>query len=166
MAPMVSSWRSSRARRRASASRSRARSSAVSSTRTIVLRFAERGFKPPPPGWSAPAYPLECAPANEAAASRKGYKKIALTPFSTALLAWYFVAVWGAGYVATKIGLQSAAPFTFLSLRFGFGLVCLLPVVLWWRPRWPRGWELAHLVVAGVLMHAVQLGGSHYAQYL
>ena len=74
--------------------------------------------------------------------------------------------MWGAGYVATKIGLQSAPPFTFLSLRFGFGLVCLLPVVLLWRPRWPRGWELAHLVVAGVLMHAVQLGGSHYAQYL
>jgi hypothetical protein len=32
-----------------------------------------------------------------------------------ALLAWYFVAVWGAGYIATRIGLQYAAPFTFLS---------------------------------------------------
>ena len=53
-----------------------------------------------------------------------------------ALLAWYFVAVWGAGYVATKIGLQYAPPFTFLSLRFGFGLLCLLPVVLMWKPRW------------------------------
>jgi drug/metabolite transporter (DMT)-like permease len=83
-----------------------------------------------------------------------------------ALLAWYFVAVWGAGYVATKIGLQSAPPFTFLSLRFAFGLLCLLPVVLVWRPRWPKGRELGHLVVAGLLMHAVQLGGSHYAQYL
>ena len=38
-----------------------------------------------------------------------------------ALLAWYFVAVWGSGYVATKIGLQYAPPFTFLTLRFGFG---------------------------------------------
>jgi drug/metabolite transporter (DMT)-like permease len=84
-----------------------------------------------------------------------------------ALLAWYFVAVWGAGYVATKIGLQYAPPFTFLSLRFAFGLLCLLPVVLLWRPRWPRtGPELGHLAVAGLLMHAVQLGGSHYAQYL
>lgn len=84
-----------------------------------------------------------------------------------ALLAWYFVAVWGAGYVATKIGLQYAPPFTFLSLRFAFGLLCLLPVVLLWRPRWPATpRELGHLVVAGLLMHAVQLGGSHYAQYL
>ena len=84
-----------------------------------------------------------------------------------ALLAWYFVAVWGAGYVATKIGLQYAPPFTFLSLRFSFGLLCLLPVVLFWRPRWPRHpAEWLHLAVAGLLMHAVQLGGSHYAQYL
>lgn len=83
------------------------------------------------------------------------------------LLAWYFVAVWGAGYVATKIGLQYAAPFTFLSLRFAFGLACLLPVVLLWKPRWPSSRsELGHLAVAGLLMHAVQLGGSHYAQYL
>ena len=37
-----------------------------------------------------------------------------------ALLAWYFVAVWGAGYVATKVGLQYAPPFTFLTLRFAF----------------------------------------------
>jgi drug/metabolite transporter (DMT)-like permease len=84
-----------------------------------------------------------------------------------ALLAWYFVAVWGAGYVATKIGLQYAPPFTFLSLRFAFGLLCLLPIVLLWPPRWPANTrEFGHLVVAGLLMHAVQLGGSHYAQYL
>jgi drug/metabolite transporter (DMT)-like permease len=84
-----------------------------------------------------------------------------------ALLAWYFVAVWGSGYVATKIGLQYAPPFTFLSLRFAFGLLCLAPVVLLWKIRWPRTpAELGHLALAGVLMHAVQLGGSHYAQYL
>jgi drug/metabolite transporter (DMT)-like permease len=29
-----------------------------------------------------------------------------------ALLAWYFVTVWGSGFVATKIGIQYAAPFT------------------------------------------------------
>lgn len=36
-----------------------------------------------------------------------------------------------------------------------------------WKPAWPKTRaEFGHLVVAGVLMHAVQLGGSHYAQYL
>jgi len=84
-----------------------------------------------------------------------------------AALAWYFVAVWGGGYVFTKAGLQYAPPFTFLTLRFCFGLLCLVPIVLLWKPRWPRSsTEFAHLAVAGLLMHAVQLGGSHYAQYL
>jgi drug/metabolite transporter (DMT)-like permease len=84
-----------------------------------------------------------------------------------ALLAWYFVAVWGAGYVATKMGLHYAAPFTFLTLRFAFGLACLAPVVLLWKPRWPRSRaELGHIAAAGLLMHPVQLGASHYAQYL
>jgi len=83
-----------------------------------------------------------------------------------AALAWYFVAVWGAGYIATKIGLQDAAPFTFLTLRFAFGMICLLPVALLTKISWGTPTALAHLAVAGLLMHAVQLGGSHYAQYL
>jgi drug/metabolite transporter (DMT)-like permease len=40
--------------------------------------------------------------------------------------------------------------------------------VLWLlRPEWPRApRELAHVVTAGLLMHGIQLSGSHYAQYL
>ena len=91
----------------------------------------------------------------------------ARSPTADALLAWYFVAVWGVGYVATKVGLQHAPPFTFLTLRFAFGLLCMAPVVLLWRPVWPSTRAaFGHLIVAGLLMHAVQLGGSHYAQYL
>jgi len=83
------------------------------------------------------------------------------------LLAWYFVAVWGSGFIATKIGLQYAAPFTFLTLRYAFGLACLIPLVLLLRPSWPASRsELGHILVAGLLMHAANLGGSHYAQYL
>lgn len=75
--------------------------------------------------------------------------------------------MWGSGYVATKVGLQYAPPFTFLTLRFCFGLLCLAPVVALWPPRWPQTRrELGHVAVAGLLMHAVQLGASHYAQYL
>jgi drug/metabolite transporter (DMT)-like permease len=77
------------------------------------------------------------------------------------------VTVWGSGFIATKIGLQYAPPFTFLTLRFAFGLACLLPVLLIMRPRFPLpGPELWHVVVAGLLMHAVHLAGSHYTQYL
>jgi len=82
-------------------------------------------------------------------------------------LAWYFVTVWGSGFLATKTGLQYAAPFTFLSLRFAFGLMILIPIALVLRPRWPQTWpELGHLVIAGLLVHAIHLGGSHYTQYL
>ena len=84
-----------------------------------------------------------------------------------AALAWYFVAVWGSGFIATKIGLQHAPPFTFLTLRFAFGIACLVPIVLIVRPRWPATrTELKHVIAAGLLMHAVHLGGSHYTQYL
>lgn len=83
------------------------------------------------------------------------------------LLAWYFVSVWGSGFLATKIGLQHAAPFTFLSLRFAFGIICLTVMAWLLKPRWPssRG-EFGHVLVAGLLMHTVHLGGSHYSQYL
>jgi drug/metabolite transporter (DMT)-like permease len=77
------------------------------------------------------------------------------------------VLVWGGGYLATKVGIQYAAPFTFLSLRFAFGLACLAPVLLWMRPSWPATpREFGHVVAAGLLMHACQLSGTHYAQYL
>ena len=83
------------------------------------------------------------------------------------LLAWYFVSVWGSGFIATRIGLEHAAPFTFLTLRFAFGILCLIPIVLIVRPRWPADRrEAGHIIVAGLLMHAVHLGGSHYTQYL
>jgi len=87
-------------------------------------------------------------------------------PWFDAVLAWYFVTVWGSGFLATKVGLQHAAPFTFLTLRFAFGLACIVPIVLLMQPRLPAGRELGHVVVAGLLMHAVHLGGSHYTQYL
>lgn len=77
------------------------------------------------------------------------------------------MAVWGSGFIATKIALQHAAPLTFLSIRFAFGIVCLIPFVWLTRPGWPASrTECAHVVIAGLLMHAVHLSGSHYTQYL
>ncbi|MDH5265219.1 MAG: DMT family transporter [Betaproteobacteria bacterium] len=88
-------------------------------------------------------------------------------PAFESALGWYFVIVWGSGFLATKAGLQYAAPFTFLALRFAFGLAILVPLVALLKPAWPaNGAQWAHVVVAGLLMHAVSLGGSHYAQYL
>jgi drug/metabolite transporter (DMT)-like permease len=85
---------------------------------------------------------------------------------SSPFLAWTFVIIWGSGFLATKTGIQYAAPFTFLCLRFAFGIACLIPVLLWLKPAWPKrfsGWF--HIVIAGLLMHAIHLSGSHYGQY-
>ena len=84
-----------------------------------------------------------------------------------AFLAWYFVSIWGSGFIASKIGMQYAAPFTFLTVRFVFGIACMVPIVLIARPAWPATRaDFGHVVVAGLLMHAVHLGASHYTQYL
>lgn len=87
------------------------------------------------------------------------------------VLAWFFVAVWGSGYIASKTGLQYAPPFTFLMLRFAVGLVVLIPLVFYWQRREPLRWPATpvawlHVIVAGLLMHAANLGASHYSQYL
>ncbi len=42
-----------------------------------------------------------------------------------------------------------------------------MPVLLILRPPWPKTpRELGHVVAAGLLMHGIQLSGTHYAQYL
>jgi drug/metabolite transporter (DMT)-like permease len=86
---------------------------------------------------------------------------------SSSWLAWYFVVVWGSGFLATKVGLQYAPPFTFLALRFALGMLLVIPIALVVRPRWPDSLpQWLHVAAAGLLMHAINLGGSHYAQYL
>lgn len=83
------------------------------------------------------------------------------------LLAWSFVLVWGSGYLASKVGMQYAPPFTFLSLRFAVAMICVIPWVILARARWPANRrEFFHIAVAGLLMHAANLAGSHYTQYL
>ncbi|RZI44289.1 EamA/RhaT family transporter [Herbaspirillum sp. HC18] len=89
------------------------------------------------------------------------------TANSDTALAWYFVLIWGSGYLASKTGMQYAPPFTFLTLRYAFGVLCLIPWVLVSHPTWPQTRsEWFHICVAGLLMHAINLAGSHYAQYL
>lgn len=94
-----------------------------------------------------------------------------LASLPSPLLAWFFVSAWGCGYIASKTGLQFTAPFTFLTLRFAFGLLLLLPLAWWWQHQQPLRWpasrsEWLHVTIAGLLMHAANLGASHYAQYL
>jgi drug/metabolite transporter (DMT)-like permease len=58
-------------------------------------------------------------------------------------------AVGGGAAVATRYLIASADPFTLAALRFGGGVVCLLPIALLLRVRWPAG-PRDRLLVAGL----------------
>ncbi len=80
------------------------------------------------------------------------------------LLSAYFVTVWGAGYVATRIAMQYAAPFTYIGVRYAIAFVVAM-LAFGLRASWPKTpAQWGHVAFAGVLSHAGYLGGSHYAQ--
>ncbi len=80
------------------------------------------------------------------------------------LLSGYFVGVWGAGFVASRIALQYAAPFTYIGVRYAIAFVVAM-LAFGLRAAWPTSRaQWGHVAVAGLLSHAGYLGGSHYAQ--
>ncbi len=87
-----------------------------------------------------------------------------LTATERWLLSGYFVTIWGAGFVGTRIALQYAAPFTYIGVRYAIAFgVALLAFGL--RAAWPTTRaQWGHVAVAGLLSHAGYLGGSHYSQ--
>jgi drug/metabolite transporter (DMT)-like permease len=73
---------------------------------------------------------------------------------------WTFVFLWSTGFIGAKFGLPYAQPVTFLLLRFGFVLALMLPIAVALRARWPATpAQVAHLSVAGVLLHGGYLAG-------
>lgn len=71
---------------------------------------------------------------------------------------------WSSGFVAAKIGLDGAAPLTFLALRFVIVTVLLLGIALLLRAPWPRRpQEIGHLVVIGLVMQALYFGAAYLA---
>ena len=70
-----------------------------------------------------------------------------------------FVLLWATGFIGAKLGLPHAPPLKFLLWRFA--MVIVLMTLLAWAARaaWPRGRQLWHVAVAGVLLQAGYLGG-------
>jgi len=77
------------------------------------------------------------------------------------------VVLWSTGFIATKIGLRDSPPFTLLTMRLT-GAALLLALLAWYfQVRWPRDRKtLGHLLVAGLLTHAVYLGFSFEANMM
>ena len=71
-----------------------------------------------------------------------------------------FVVLWATGFIGAKLGLPHAEPLTFLFIRYliVIGLMTMLALAM--RAPWPpdaRHWF--HIGVAGLLVHALYLGG-------
>jgi drug/metabolite transporter (DMT)-like permease len=70
-----------------------------------------------------------------------------------------FVVLWASGFIGAKLGLPSAPPLTFLSIRMVAVVSLLALIVLITRPVWPDGRTVLHNTVAGTCVHAMYLGG-------
>lgn len=95
----------------------------------------------------------EAAPAGDALA-----RLVALS------LPALFILLWSTGYIAGKLALPHAGPFTLLTLRFGLAALVLLVVSVATRapwPRTPRAW--IHLGVVGLLMQVLHFSGVYCA---
>lgn len=74
-----------------------------------------------------------------------------------------FAVLWSTGFIASKLASPYAEPFTFLSIRFGI-VMLLLAGLGWLGGAVFPGVRLAiHAAVAGILVHAVYLGGVFWA---
>ncbi len=71
-----------------------------------------------------------------------------------------FVLLWSTGFIGARLGLPHAGPLTFLSVRYVIAAALLAAIALAMRAPWPsRRSDVVHYVTAGLLVHAVYLGG-------
>lgn len=74
-----------------------------------------------------------------------------------------FILMWSSGYVAGKLALPYAGPFTLLCLRFSVAAIILLVVSVVTNAPWPKTkQQFAHLVIVGLLIQALQFSGLYF----
>lgn len=73
-----------------------------------------------------------------------------------------FILMWSSGYVAGKVALPFAGPFTLIFMRFSSAAVILFCVAIIMRAAWPKSLAIyMHLVVVGILVQALQFSGLY-----
>lgn len=72
-----------------------------------------------------------------------------------------FVVLWSSGFVGARLGLDYAEPATFLLMRMLANVTVFLVLLVLLRARLPRGKDLGHSMVAGLLIHGFYLGGTY-----
>jgi len=81
-----------------------------------------------------------------------------IEPAWYALLPGVFVIFWATGFIAGKLGLPHAGPFTFLSIRFALVIVLLTVIAVVMRAPWPSREALPRIAIGGLFVHAGYLG--------
>jgi len=78
-----------------------------------------------------------------------------------------FVVLWSSAWIAGKVGLPYAGPFTLLLIRFSVAGAVLLVAALASGAPWPaRPKDYVHLAVAGALIQGLPLGSAYYGLQL
>jgi len=73
-----------------------------------------------------------------------------------------FVLLWSTGFIMARMGMETAEPASFLSIRFALAALALLAIALLFpklrtmKADWK---QIAHAAVAGILLQAIYLGG-------
>ncbi|MEU7834408.1 MULTISPECIES: DMT family transporter [unclassified Nonomuraea] len=80
-----------------------------------------------------------------------------------ALMPSLFVVMWSSAFIAGVIGVGAAPPLLLTFARFALAGLLLGAFALVVRAPWPRGRRLAHVVVSGILVQAVQFGAFYSA---
>ncbi|HET7729318.1 MAG TPA: DMT family transporter [Usitatibacter sp.] len=82
----------------------------------------------------------------------------------TWLLSAAFIFIWATGFIVARLARPHADPFTFLSLRYAFGIAVFGIASLLLRAAWPRDWRTwRDAAIAGVLLHGLYIGGVFWA---
>jgi drug/metabolite transporter (DMT)-like permease len=74
-----------------------------------------------------------------------------------------FVVLWSTGFVGTKYVIHNADPLTYLAIRMAVVVVLMALICVVVRPTWPKGREIGHSIIAGILVHGFYLGGTAVA---
>ena len=71
------------------------------------------------------------------------------------------VLVWASGYPAGALGVAAAPPLLLTATRFALAALVMTLIALAGRAVWPRGRQLAHVAVTGLLLQAIQFCGVY-----
>jgi drug/metabolite transporter (DMT)-like permease len=75
-----------------------------------------------------------------------------------------FVVLWSTGFIGAKYGLPHAEPLSFLLVRYLLVVSLMTLIALATRAPWPKdGRQWFHIGIAGLLVHAIYLGGVFVA---